>query len=104
MKSRYVLITVAIALTLGALSLAAQSAQPGARTAKDLFQQARHEEDATGNLDAAIKLYQQVLAAKPDRSMAAQAQLHLALCFDRLGRPEAKAAFEAVVAQYGDLP
>jgi Tol biopolymer transport system component len=67
-----------------------------------LFQQATHQEEAAGNLEDAIALYRRVLAAKPDRALAAKAQLRLASCLEKLGKPEARAAMEAVGRDYAD--
>lgn len=71
-------------------------------SAKDLYQQAAHQEDAVGNVEAAIALYRRALAAKPDREIAARAQLRIGLCLEKLGRPEARQSFETVVRDYAD--
>ncbi|MBI4471889.1 MAG: hypothetical protein HY646_04415, partial [Acidobacteria bacterium] len=72
-------ITVLLALGAGVWRIdRALAAQSGASAPKALYQQALHEEDASGNLKAAIALYERVLAAKPDRALAAQALIRMA--------------------------
>jgi Tol biopolymer transport system component len=96
-------VLVAIALLFGAwrvnTTYARQSTAP---TAKALYQQALHEEEATGNLKAAIALYERAVSAKPDRALAAQALLRMADCHQRLGDAESRKIYEQVVTQYAD--
>ena len=74
-----------------------------AQTPEALLGAAMHEERVTGNLQAAIDGYRKALAAKGvSRQVAAQAQYHIGLCYERLGNQEARKAFEAVVKNYGD--
>jgi Tol biopolymer transport system component len=61
-----------------------------------------HQDDAVGNVEAALDLYRRALAAKPDRALAARAQLRIGLCQEKLGRPEARQSFEAVLRDYAD--
>src|SRR5690348_6193764 len=67
-------VIVVIALLIGAWRIntthARQNTTP---TAKALYQQALHEEEASGNLKGAIALYERALSAKPDHALAAQA-------------------------------
>lgn len=64
---------------------------------------AMHQERVTGNLQAAIDGYRKVLAAKGvPRQIAAQAQYHIGVCYEKLGNQEARKAFETVVKNYGD--
>jgi len=102
--SRATCVVVAMAMALMAVIVtdARQASGRGTVSGSELFQQAAHEEDATGNLESAIALYQRVLAASPARDLAAKARLQIALCYQKLGRPEARAALEAVVRDYGD--
>src|SRR5512136_85228 len=61
----------------------------------DLFHQAVHLEEVKGNLQAAIPLYQRVARESNDRSLAAKAQLHIGLCYEKLGQEKVKQAQEA---------
>lgn len=79
------------------------AAEPAsAATASELLQKAIYTEETVGDLDAAMKLYEQVIAeGKSAQEAAAQAQFRLALCFQKKGLDaEAKAAFEAVVTNF----
>jgi Tol biopolymer transport system component len=76
--------------------------QDNESNAKLLYQQALHEKDARGNLKAAIALYERVLAAKPDRALAATALLQMADCYERLGMAETRKTYERVVREFSD--
>ena len=98
-----IVVAIAIAVvTAVATTAALQTTTDGRTSAKELFQRAVHEEDAAGNLKEAIALYQRVLASKPDRELAARAQLRMAVCYEKLGRPEARQALEVVARDYAD--
>jgi hypothetical protein len=85
---------------LAALWLAGAAA---AQSPESLLGAALHEERVTGNLQAAIDGYRKTLAANGvSRHVAAQAQYHIGLCYEKLGNQEARKAFEAVVRNYGD--
>jgi Tol biopolymer transport system component len=54
-----------------------------------------------GDLQAAIKLYQEIIAKYVDnRSIAAKAQLHIGICYEKLGMKEAQTAYQRVIAKY----
>lgn len=89
--------------TLGLGLLLTVSLVTAAQTPEALLGSALHQERVTGNLQAAIDGYKKVLAARGvSRSVAAQAQYHLGVCYEKLGNREARKAFEAVVKNYGD--
>jgi hypothetical protein len=73
-----------------------------AQTISDLLQKAIYAEETAGDLDAAIKLYRQVLATSTEtRALAAQAQYRLGTCLLRKGdQAGAKQAFEALIKDY----
>jgi len=66
----------------------------------DLFQKALAKERAEGNLEEAIALYQKVIDETKDESLAAKAQLRIGICYEKLGRQEARKAFQKVVDNY----
>jgi hypothetical protein len=70
----------------------------------DLLQKAIYTEETVGNLDEAMKLYEQVISeGKAGQEAAAQAQYRLGLCHLKKGEEaEAKAAFEKLIADYPD--
>jgi Tol biopolymer transport system component len=73
------------------------------QSAGELFQKALYQEEAQGDLEKAIEIYKKILERFPDlREVAAKAQLHIGLCYEKLGFKEAQQAFEKVVANYPD--
>ena len=83
-------------------SLLAAAGPAAAATPSELLQKAIYTEETVGDVDAAIKLYEQVVAeGKTAQDAAAQAQYRLALCYEKKGRDaDAKAAFEALIENY----
>ncbi len=61
----------------------------------DQFQKALAKERSDGNLEEAIALYQKVVDGTKDESLAAEAQLRIGLCYEKLGRENVKLALEA---------
>ncbi|MDH4220408.1 MAG: tetratricopeptide repeat protein, partial [Candidatus Aminicenantes bacterium] len=60
-------------------------------------------EDVQGDLQKAIELYEQVLKQFPEnREIAAKAQLHIGLCYEKLGLREATIAYQTVIQNYGE--
>ncbi len=98
MKKNSILIIISI-LFLLILSSAATSPQQD----QNLFQKALTKERADGNLEEAIKLYQQVVEISRDKSLAAKAQLRIGECHGKLGQKNvkhAKDAFQKVIDNY----
>ncbi len=91
----------ALVLTGGAHLASTQ----GLQTADAVLGAAIHQDDAEGNLDAAIEGYKQFLAQYgDDRPLAVQALLRLGQAYETLGRPEARDAYERVLRDYADQP
>ncbi len=68
-----------------------------------MFQEALFLEEAEGDLEKAIELYQKILEQFPEeREVAVKAQLHIGLCYEKLGLKEAREAFEKVIANFPD--
>jgi len=92
------LITTALLLVL--------ASSPGAlplQNGHDQFQKALTKERGEGNLEEAIVLYQVVIKGTKDESLAAQAQLRIGICYEKLGQEKAKLAqeaFQKVVDRY----
>jgi len=58
-------------------------------------------EEAEGDLEKAIGLYKKILEQFPEeREVAVKAQLHIGLCYEKLGLKEAQEAFEKVVENF----
>jgi Tol biopolymer transport system component len=71
------------------------------QTAAEQFEKALYVEEGQGNLQKAIGLYQDIVKRFPgEREVAAKAQLHIGLCYEKLGLGEAQKAFQEVVENY----
>lgn len=68
----------------------------------ELLERGIYTEETKGDVDAAIAIYQQLVAeAKANNSLAAQAQYRLALCLQKKNRSiDAKAAFERLISDF----
>jgi Tol biopolymer transport system component/outer membrane protein assembly factor BamD (BamD/ComL family) len=68
-----------------------------------LFEKALLAEEVQGDLPAAISLYRQLLDENPgDRTMAAQALLHLGSCYEKQGSDLARQTYRDLISKYGD--
>jgi Tol biopolymer transport system component len=71
--------------------------------AEKLLSKAIYEEEVNGELDEAIKTYQLIVKQYPDnRKVAAEALLHLGMCYEKQGNQEAKNAYRQVIQKYAD--
>jgi len=71
------------------------------QTAGELFEKALYMEEAKGDLQTAIDLYQKILKRFPEnREVAAKAQLHIGICYEKLGLKEAQKAFQKVIDNF----
>jgi len=76
---------------------------PAQESAAEQFEKALYYEDVQGDLQKAIGLYEQILKQFPEnREIAAKAQLHIGLCYEKLGKEEAEKAYEHVIKEYAD--
>jgi len=68
-----------------------------------LYEMALYTEEVKGDLSEAVELYLQVLKENPnDRQLAAQAMLHLGLCYEKLGSDHARKAYQDVISKYSE--
>ena len=72
----------------------------GIQSSPDLFQKALRLERSEGDLRSAIAVYKQIVEKNDDEALAAQAQFRIGVCLEKLGRAEARAAFQLVVDRY----
>jgi Tol biopolymer transport system component len=69
----------------------------------DLFQQALVKERAEGDLQEAIDLYDRIVRDFPDdHALAAKALVQMGRCYEKLGKAEAKKAYERIIRDYAD--
>lgn len=87
---------VAVAGAMGSVSRA--------ESATDLLEKGIYTEQTVGDLDAAIKIYGQIVAkSEANRAAVAQAYFRLGECYLKKSKPtEARAAFEKLIAQFPD--
>jgi len=97
MKARYF---IAVSLVLAFTGLISVNAQ---QTAEQLYQSALYKEEIEGEMDAAVKIYETIIKQYPEnRSVGAKTQLHIGLCYEKLGNTQARKAYELVVRDYAD--
>jgi Tol biopolymer transport system component len=90
---------VACFLLAAALFAGAQGQGDGEKR----LQAAIHKEVVQGDLKAAIDLYKEIAANNGgDRNVTAKALLHLAGCYQKLGREEARKTYEELITDYPD--
>jgi Tol biopolymer transport system component len=89
-----------VALAFAVLSAPASAQEPDPAV---LLERARYEEGVRGDLEAAIRIYQSIVADFPrHRGVAAQALLALGGAYERIGREGAHDAYARIVAEYAD--
>jgi Tol biopolymer transport system component len=94
-KKSFVLFLTTIVLLILFVDLSSQQA------AEELYEKALYMEEAQGDLQKAIGLYEQILKQYPEnREIAAKAQLHIGLCYEKLGLQEAPKAYQKVLDDF----
>ncbi len=84
-----------------ALALVAAASGYAQQTAEELYQAGLYQEEVQGNLESAIEIYTRILEDFPDnRAVGARAQLHVGLCYEKLGRRQAQQAYQRVIDDY----
>ena len=99
MKSK--ILTVFFTLTVFlATGLVTQSFS---QESKQLFQKGLMKENGEGNLQDAISIYEKIVADESaENSIKAKAQLHIGLCYEKMGKEEAIKAYELVLQNYNN--
>ncbi len=100
MPARGIRNTIVVAIA----SLLAVASAGWTATPSELLEQGIYQEETKGDLDAALKLYQQALdEAKNVRAVAAQAQFRVGICqFKKGDSAAANASFEQVIKEFPD--
>ena len=100
MKGNKISVLMGIALWVGVVS--------GVQNTPDhklLFEKAKFAMETKGDLQGAIKLFQEIVAKYPqEKEYAAKAQLYIGLCYEKLGNSEAVKAYELVLKNFADRP
>jgi Tol biopolymer transport system component len=85
------------------LILAFASSASIQQSAEQLYQSGIYKEEVEGQLEKAIEIYQTIVKQFPgNREIAAKAQLHIGLCYEKLGLEEAQKAFQRVLDNFPD--
>lgn len=88
------IVAACLLLTLGAF---AQS-EPNV-----LLEQARHKQLVEGDLEGAIRIYRRVVAEhSSNRAAAARALVEIGRSYEKLGKQQAREAYETVIRDFGD--
>ncbi len=97
MKSK----TIIVFFTLTFFLVTGLVTQSFSQESKQLFQQGLMAENGEGNLQDAISIYEKIVADESaENSVKAKAQLHIGLCYEKLGKAEAIRAYELVLQNY----
>ena len=68
---------------------------------EQLFQKGLMKENGEGNLQDAIGIYEEIVSDETaENAVKAKAQLHIGLCYEKLGKTEAIKAYELVLQNY----
>jgi len=71
------------------------------QTAEELLPKAIQLEEVDGELEKAIEVYQTIIEKYPDNNpVAAKAYFHMGMCYEKLGKNEAKKAYNKVIRDY----
>jgi Tol biopolymer transport system component len=74
-----------------------------AQTGDELFQKGLQLEEVKGELEKAIEVYKNVISGyAPEKQLVAKSLLHLGKCYEKLGKSEARKAYERVVREFAD--
>ena len=100
MRTKWIMYAAIVPILALALSVAGQQGA-SQQSAEQLYKSGLYTEEVGGDLQKAIGIYQDLLKRFPEnREIAAKAQLHIGLCFEKLGTQEAEKAFQRVVDGY----
>jgi Tol biopolymer transport system component len=101
MKTTRIILILALVASLGIL--APGKAAVSQQTAGELFEKALYAEEGQGDLQKAIALYQDIVKRFPEsREIAAKALLHVGMCYEKLGKSEARSAYGRLLKDYSD--
>jgi Tol biopolymer transport system component len=74
--------------------------QPVSAQDRAAFEKALLLEEAQAQFEEAISAYQQIVEESADQTLAAQAQLHIGICYEKLGLEKAQLAYQKVIDDY----
>ena len=74
--------------------------QPVIAQDRAAFEKALLLEEGQAQFKEAISAYQEIIDESPDPALAAQAQLHVGICYEKLGLEQAQLAYQKVIDDY----
>ena len=96
MKKLRLLLLVTVILVGYQLPLQAQNGEK-------LFREGMMKEEGAGNLDEAIDIYYKVVNdVSANRALRAKALMHVGICYEKLGKKNAKNTYQKLIAEYAD--
>jgi len=70
---------------------------------KVLFEKAKYTMETKGDLNGAIKLFEEIIQKYPDeREYAAKSQLYIGICYEKLGLEQAQQAYRDVINKFSE--
>ncbi len=100
MKTRISVSFVGAILLISSLALSQQS-----NKAESLYQEALMQMEGKGNFSKALEVFGQIIKDYPgNRQVSARSQYQIGVCYEKLGKNEAKKAYEQVVKNFADQP
>jgi tetratricopeptide (TPR) repeat protein len=90
----------AIAVLAVLMAAAFALSKTAAPSQQEQFEKALAMEEAQGRLQDAMALYRKIVDEAGDEALAAQAQLRIGMCQQKLGHKEAQSAFQKVIDDY----
>jgi len=92
-------IGIILILCLGPLIMATGQEQQAGK----LLSKAIYQEEVNGELDEAIKTYRLIVQQYPDnRKVSAEALLHLGICYEKIGMPQAYDTYQDIIDKYAE--
>jgi len=73
---------------------------PASAQDRAAFEKALLLEEAQAQFKEAISAYQEIIDGSADPALAAQAQLHIGICYEKLGLQQAQLAYQQVIDDY----
>ncbi|HUU28535.1 MAG TPA: tetratricopeptide repeat protein [archaeon] len=68
-----------------------------------LFEKAKFTMETKGDMEGAIKLFDELITKYPEeRKYAAKSQLYIGLCYEKQGKQQAQKAYQKVIREYAD--
>ena len=101
--TRFTVPFILLAACVAGAAAAPSGQQAGSARPDVMLQSAVKAETIDGDLEKAIRLYEELAGAR-DRRVAAEALLNMGRCYEKLGASEARRTYERLVRDFADQP